>query len=1056
MRKLLLVLVSAIFFTSFSYSQSSLGLQYSRNFGNTFIDRGLAVKRTPDGGSMAIGESNSQNGGDVTDNHGLNDIWVVKLNADGLLQWKKSYGGSSNDLYRGSIQNSDGSTVIFSQSLSNNGDVTGNHGGGDIWAFKIDGSGTVIWKRSLGGSQLDEFRYADTTADGGCIIAGYTSSNDGDVSGNHGSEDIWIVKLSSSGTIDFQKCLGGTGLERPRFIMTVPGNNYVMVGSTASGDGDVTGWHANNDLWVMRLGPTGNILWQKALGGSQSDTGFKGVLGDNGTLTVLANTSSVDGDVIGRNNNSTTLTDVWVVNLSFVDGSLNWQKPIGGSRQDVPVHILKNSDGSFLVLANSESGDGESATNHHAATYDILLTRLNANGSIAWSKCYGGSLDENVNDVFHERESDSYILAGTANSHDGDVTGYHVPRSTDTTDYVDAWILKVDHLGALQWQRCVGGSRPDVLYSIQRAATNQYYLVGETESFDGDIPKRNNLNYIDLWSVKIGFVNEVKGTVYLDANNNGIKDPGESIFTDAVVETRKGDVVKTSVPGSGLFIHEVDTGHYVTRVIPDKPYFTVVPSQATSDFTTYFNKDSFSFAVQVVPNKKDLTISSIALTNSRPGFPTSYKVFYKNAGTAPFPTFTVDFIKDHRLNFLSASRAVSSSEADTLKWNFTQQLNPGDTGSIVIQFAVPPPPAVNINDTLVSYAVIEPNDDDETPNNNLSVLKQRVTGSFDPNDKTESNGGIIPSSFIANNYSLQYTIRFQNTGTDTAFNVAVRDTLDAQLDWRTLEVVTASHPYLLSINNGNELTWQFNNINLPDSNINEPLSHGYIVFRIEPKNTVAVNDQIPNTASVYFDYNLPVLTNNASTLVQDNFSVLPVKLLSFNGRMLDKKVRLYWKAADAGEVKTFEVERSTDGRNFSKVGSRSAMTATAEYSFDDEVSVISSSIFFYRLKMVNKAGSSLYSEIIVFRDQKKNKGEMLFFPNPVHHEGFVSFFSAANGRAELQVIDISGRPVLTQYNEVFTGSNVISVKNLINLNAGVYTIKLNNGGQSYIARIIVH
>jgi hypothetical protein len=1056
MRKLLLVLVSALFFTSFSYSQSSLGLQYSRNFGSADVDKGFAVKRTPDGGSLSIGESKKANGGDVADNHGATDIWVVKLSATGLLEWKKNYGGSNYEMYRGSVQYPDGSTVIFSQSLSNDGDVSGNHGGGDIWAFKIDGSGSLIWKRSLGGSQLDEFRYADTTADGGCIMAGYTSSNNGDVSGNHGGEDIWIVKLSPSGTIDFQKCMGGTGNERPRFIMTVPGNNYLMVGSTASGDGDVTGWHGSNDLWVVRLGSTANIIWQKALGGSQSDTGFKGVLGDDGSVTVLANTVSVDGDVIGRNNSSTTLTDVWTVNLSFTDGSLNWQKPIGGSGQDVPIHVLKNSDGTFLVLANTESGDGEAVTNHQVGKSDILLTRLNTNGSVAWSKCYGGSLDENVSDVIYERESDRYILAATANSRDGDVTGYHIPQATDTSDYLDAWILKVDHLGALEWQRCFGGSRDDMLYSIQKASNNAYYLTGETFSFDGDISNGNAFHYIDLWSVKIGFVNVIKGTVYLDANNNGIKDAGEVIFTDAVVETRKEDPVKTSVPGSGFFNHEVDTGHFVTTVIPNQPYFAVIPSQATSNFTSYFNTDSFSFAVQVVPNKKDLTISAFPLTVARPGFPTTYKLFYKNAGTAPFPSFTVDFIKDHRLNFLSASPGISSSIADTLVWNFSHQLNPGDTGSILLQFGVPAPPTVKINDTLISYAVIEPVDNDETPNNNFSYIVRIVAGSYDPNEKTESNGGIIPSSFIANNYYLQYTVRFQNTGTDTAFNVYVRDTLDALLDWGTLEMVTASHPYVVSIENGNQLTWQFNNINLPDSNVNEPLSHGYFVFRIQPKNTVAVNDQIPNTASIYFDYNLPVMTNNASTLVQDNFSVLPLKLIAFNGRMLDRKIHLYWKAADGEEVKTFEVERSTDGRNFSKVGSRTATTSVAEYSFDDEVSMLSSNVFFYRLRMVNKGGGSVYSEIIIFRDQKKTKGEVLFYPNPVHHEGFVSFYSAADGKAELQVIDVSGKPVLRQYNDVFKGSNVISVKNLIGLKAGTYIIKLNNGDETLVARFIVH
>jgi uncharacterized repeat protein (TIGR01451 family) len=1051
MRKLLLVLVSTILLISFCYAQSSFGLQYSRAFGNTWVDRGLSLKRTPDGGSMAIGESSSYNGGDVTDNHGGTDIWVVKLNENGILEWKKSYGGSNTDLYRGSIQYPDGSTIIFSQSLSNDGDVTGNHGGGDIWAFKIDGSGSIIWKRSLGGSLAEEFRYADTTSDGGCIVAGYTTSNDGDVSGNHGGEDIWIVKLSTSGSINFQKCLGGTSTDRPRFVMNVPGNNFVMVGSTGAGNGDVTGWHGSNDVWVVKFGSTGNIIWQKALGGTLSDTGYRGVLSDNGSITVMGNTISVDGDVTGRNNNSTTYADVWIVNLDFANGNINWQKAIGGSNGEIPVQLLKNSDGSFLVLSNTQSGDGESVTNHHAGSSDILLTTINSNGSVMWAKCYGGSKEENIYDVLYERESNSYVIAASTDSQNGDVTGLHPHIQPDTSDHVDAWVMLVDHTGAIQWQRCFGGSGEDFLYSIQKAVNNEYYLTGESWSLDGDLPNRNSANWFDLWMAKIGFVNVIKGTVYLDANNNGIKDPGEVFFTDAVVETRKVDPVRISVPGSGFFIHEVDTGHFVTSVVPNQPYFTVVPPQATSDFSTYFNKDSFSFAVQVLPNKKDLMISAFALTASRPGFPTTYKLFYKNAGTIALPSFTVDFIKDHRLNFLSASPGISSSIADTLVWNFNHQLNPGDTGSILMQFSIPPPPTVKINDTLTSYAVIKPVDNDETPNNNFSYIVRIATGAYDPNEKTESNGGIIPSSFITNNYSLQFTVRFQNTGTDTAFNLYVRDTLDPKLNWSTLEMVTASHPYVVSIENGNQLTWQFNNINLPDSNNNEPASHGYIVYRVRPNNNVNEGDVINNTASIYFDYNVPVATNTSTTLVAGEPVVLPVSLLDFTGQATGNAVLLNWKTGDASDFNRFEIERSFDGRNYNSVGIRSG--TTRRYSFEDDLSRTLPQVVFYRLKMIDNNGTFTYSRVLVFR-MNAGKSSLLVYPNPAKSDAFVVFNSLTDGKAEVRITDVTGKLIHKVYADVKKGNSVLSL-DVSALAKGTYLVHITMSGVTKSSKLII-
>src|SRR6185436_13012980 len=109
---------------------------------------------------------------------------------------------------------------------------------------------------------------------------------------------------------------------------------------------------------------------------------------------------------------------------------------------------------------------------------------------------------------------------------------------------------------------------------------------------------------------------------------------------------------------------------------------------------------------------------------------------------------------------------------------------------------------------------------------------------------------------------------FQNTGNDTAFNISVHDTLDSKLDWASIEMVTASHPYRLSITNGNQMNWKFDNILLVDSIHNEPKSHGYIVYRIKPKPTVQINDVIANSASIYFDFNSPVQTNTQLTTIK--------------------------------------------------------------------------------------------------------------------------------------------------------------------------------------------
>jgi len=150
-----------------------------------------------------------------------------------------------------------------------------------------------------------------------------------------------------------------------------------------------------------------------------------------------------------------------------------------------------------------------------------------------------------------------------------------------------------------------------------------------------------------------------------------------------------------------------------------------------------------------------------------------------------------------------------------------------------------------------------------------SFVAQLVTGAYDPNDKQENVAGKIPLAKITSGEDIQYVIRFQNTGTDTAFTVRIADTLDTKLDWNSLQMTAASHAYKMKVDDGNKITWIFDNILLPDSNINEPLSHGYLAFRIKAKTNLSAGDYFQNKASIYFDYNLPIVTNTAITVVSN-------------------------------------------------------------------------------------------------------------------------------------------------------------------------------------------
>ena len=178
--------------------------------------------------------------------------------------------------------------------------------------------------------------------------------------------------------------------------------------------------------------------------------------------------------------------------------------------------------------------------------------------------------------------------------------------------------------------------------------------------------------------------------------------------------------------------------------------------------------------------------------------------------------------------------------------------------------SVPTIPTVNLNDIITNSATITAGVNEVNLLNNTSTASQIVVGSYDPNDKMESHGEkILISNFTADDY-LYYTIRFENTGTANATNVIVNDVLDAQLDETSVRMVDASHSYILRRNNS-QLSWTFENIDLPVSIPNTMLGKGYITFKVKPKAGYAVGDIIPNTASIFFDSNPAIVTNTFNT-----------------------------------------------------------------------------------------------------------------------------------------------------------------------------------------------
>ena len=406
-------------------------VEWQKCLGGSGFENATFTQQTTDGGYILVGTSTTNNG-DVSGNHGGYDYWVVKLSSTGSIQWQKCLGGSGDDKANSIQQTTDGGYIVAGYSNSNNGDVSGNHGYNDYWIVKLDINGIILWQKSLGGSNTDEASSIQQTADGGYIVAGWSNSNNGDVSGNHGGADYWIVKLGSTGSIQWQKSLGGFGYEEASSIQQTTDGGYILAGWSNSNDSNVIGNHGGVDYWVLKLDNAGSIQWQKSFGGSGDDIPYSLQQTTDGGYVVAGGSGSNDGDVSGNHGGSGG-GDYWVVKMDNT-GNIQWQKCLGGSDNDYASSIRQATDGGYIVAGLSLSNDGDVSGNH--GQDDYWVAKLGSTGSIQWQKCLGGSSGDAASSIKQTTDG-GYIVVGNSGSNDGDVSGNHGGGS------FDCWAVKL-------------------------------------------------------------------------------------------------------------------------------------------------------------------------------------------------------------------------------------------------------------------------------------------------------------------------------------------------------------------------------------------------------------------------------------------------------------------------------------------------------------------------------------------------------------------------------------------------------------------------------------
>ncbi len=806
-------------------------------------------------------------------------IFILSINSghSQTFEWAKSIEGIVNV----------GSAFGKAVDIDNNGNVytTGNFSGlinlntvsltstglTDVYISRYDKDGVIDWAVKAGGSDMESVYDISCDDNGNSYIIGYYAGTAtfGPYTLNGGSGATFVAKFDNSGTCQWAKSIDSYSDTRLNIAAdedpalgicyaTGSFNNQISIGSvnlTSNGE---------YDIYVAKFSANGNVEWAVNGGGFLLDeTG--GIEVDAAHNVHLSGTITGPGNFLG--------TDLATKTIITPTTEFRY-----------PFYINYNSDG-IIISGSSQNSTGMSygiGADDNSNSYiinDYSITKVTIGGNTEWEKSWSGPIMPR--DVKTDKNGNSYVFGIYQ------ATVSFPPYSISSTGSFDVFVVKYDNSGTVKWVASAGGSNFEEGAGGSADLAGNAYITGDYSSTTANFGSIS-LNSSHLFGSGNSYIsklngqsNIITGLVYIDYSNIGVRDANEPVFPGILVSSASGTPIAASNSLGNYYSFCGGLSNTVSILNPPL-YYIPNPASYTVNFpglgnTSYLN----DFGLYPEPNKNDLRISLSDMSRARANRQTILNISYKNIGTTTISSGTIELTFDNYLSYASYTSNPNLStynlSGNTITWDYTN-LAPNETGNITIVLNVSSTAPVG---TILTSTASIPLTGDLVPADNEDILEQEVFASCDPNDKSVMPAGDLTPQNILDEVPLTYTIRFQNTGNDTAFLIVITDTLSAKLDIASIETISASHNYTLRLENGNILVWTFDNILLPDSTTNEIESHGFVKYKIKPKNNLIVGDEIVNAANIYFDSNLPVITNSTITTVSDISSVNLIQNGSF-------------------------------------------------------------------------------------------------------------------------------------------------------------------------------